>query len=169
MVLKPQDVVILLRLVSLGEKEWTYPALAHELSMSASEVHAGVKRAIAARLMDASRQRPILGALEEFLVHGVRYAFPPDRGGLTRGLGTGCAGPPLQNLITQPDAPPPVWPDPGGDMQGLSFSPLYRTVPDAARRDSGSYELLALTDAIRDGGAREREVAARELRARLKG
>lgn len=168
MVLKPQDIFILLKLVSLGEREWTYPVLAHELSMSASEVHAGVRRAIAARLIDASRQRPILGALEEFLVHGVRYAFPPDRGGLVRGLRTGCAAPPLQNLITQPDSPPPVWPDPEGKTQGFSFSPLYRTVPDAARRDRGLYELLALTDAIRGGGAREREVAARELRARLK-
>ena len=76
--------------------------------------------------------------------------------------------PNLQNLITQPDSPPPVWPDPEGDTQGFSFSPLYRTVPDAARRDHCLYELLALTDAIRDGGARERDVAARELRARLK-
>lgn len=168
MVLKPQDIVILLKLVSLGEKEWSYPALAHELSMSASEVHAGVKRAVAARLMDASRQRPILQALEEFLVHGVRYAFPPDRGGLTRGVRTGYAGPPLRDLIAQPQSPPPVWADPEGDAQGFSFSPLYRTVPGAARRDPILYELLALTDAIRDGGARERNVAARELRARLK-
>lgn len=168
MLLKPQDVFILLKLASLGETEWTYSGLAHELGMSASEVHKGVKRAVAARLMDASRQRPILGALEEFLVHGVRYAFPPDRGSLTRGLATGYAGPPLRDLITQPDSPPPVWPDPEGDAQGFSFSPLYRTVPDAARRDARLYELLALTDAIRDGGAREREVAARELRARLR-
>ncbi len=167
MVLKPQDVFILLKLVSLGEREWSYAGLAQELGMSASEVHKGVKRAVAARMLDASRQRPILRALEEFLVHGVRYAFPPDRGSLTRGLATGYAGPPLRELIAQPDSPPPVWPDPEGEAQGFSFSPLYRTVTDAARRDARLYELLALTDAIRDGGAREREVAARELRARL--
>lgn len=169
MVLKPQDVLILLKLVSVGQGDWSYPSLAHDLSMSASEVHAGVKRAVAARLMDASRQRPNLQALEEFLVHGVRYAFPPDRGGPTRGLTTGCAGPPLRDLITQPDSLPPVWPHPEGDTQGFSFSPLYRTAPEAARRDGGLYELLALTDAIRDGGARVREVATRELLKRLQG
>ncbi len=167
MVLKPQDVFILLKLVALGERDWTYPGLAQELGMSASEVHKGVRRAVAARLMDASRQRPVLGALEEFLVHGVRYAFPPDRGSLTRGLVTGYAGPPLRNLIVQPEAPPPVWPDPEGDTQGVSFSPLYRTVPGAARRDARLYELLVLADALRGGGARERELASRELGARI--
>ncbi len=167
MVLKPQDLFILLKLVSLGPREWSYASLAGDLCMSASEVHAGVKRAVAARLMDASRQRPTLGALDEFLMHGVRYAFPPDRGGPSRGVATAYAGPPLRDLLTQPDAPPPVWPDPQGDAQGFSFSPLYRTVPEAARKDRALYELLVLTDALRDGGAREREVAARELRARL--
>jgi hypothetical protein len=101
-------------------------------------------------------------------VHGVRYAFPPDRGGLTRGVQTGYAAPPLRDLIAQPKSPPPVWADPEGDAQGFSFSPLYRTVPGAARRDPILYELLALTDAIRDGSARERDIATRELRARLK-
>jgi hypothetical protein len=117
--------------------------------------------------MDASRQRPILGALDEFLVHGVRYAFVPDRGGPSRGVATAYAGPPLRYLLTQPDAPPPVWSDPLGDTQGFSFSPLYRTAPEAARKDPALYELLVLPDALRDGGAREREVAVRELRARL--
>lgn len=168
MVLKPQDVFILLKLISLGPRTWSYPSLADGLCMSASEVHAGVKRAIAARLIDSSRQQPIVRALEEFLIHGVRYAFPPDRGGPTRGLPTAYAGPPLRDLMTQPDSPPPVWPDPEGEVQGFSFSPLYRTAPKAARKDPALYELLALTDAIRDGGAREREVAARELRSRLK-
>lgn len=167
MVLKPQDVFILLKLVALGAREWSYASVAGELCMSASEVHAGVKRAIAARLLDSSRQRPIRAALEEFLVHGVRYAFPPDRGGPSRGVSTAYAGPPLRDLLTQPSTPPPVWPDPQGDTQGYSFSPLYRTVPESARKDRALYELLVLTDAIRDGGAREREVAVRELRARL--
>jgi hypothetical protein len=37
----------------------------------------------------------------------------------------------------------------------------------AALRDDKLYELLALVDAIRDGRAREREIAARELKKRL--
>jgi hypothetical protein len=49
----------------------------------------------------------------------------------------------------------------------VEFSPLYKNVPEAARRDPKLYELLALVDAIRDGRAREREIAIDELKARI--
>lgn len=169
MTLKPQDIVILLKLVSLGDRPWSYNVLAVELAMSPSEVHSGVKRAAAARLLDPQRNVPILRALQEFLVHGVKYAFPPDRGPLTRGLPTAYAAPPLNTLIVLPDEPPPVWPAPEGKVRGYAFSPLYPSVPKAAAQDPALYELLALVDAIRDGRARERELAIKELTSRLEG
>lgn len=167
MTLKPQDIYILLKLVALGEGQWSYASVAGDLFMSASEVHAGIKRAIAARLMHSQGGQPLKKSLEEFLVHGVKYAFSPDRGGLTRGVPTGFAAPPLKDLISQPNEPPPVWPDPDGDTRGYEFSPLYKTVPKAALKDERLYELLAIVDAIRDGIAREREIAIKEIKARL--
>jgi hypothetical protein len=165
--LKPQDIYILLKLVALSKSPWSYSSVAGELFMSASEVHAGIKRAVAARLMHSQGGQPVKKSLEEFLIHGVKYAFPPDRGGLTRGVPTGYAAPPLKDIISQPNEPPPVWPDPDGDTRGYEFSPLYKTVPKAALRDRTLYELLAIVDAIRDGRAREREIAIKELKARL--
>jgi len=167
MVLKPQDIVILLKLVTIGEHQWSYSTLANELSMSPSEVHSGIGRAAAARLFDHQRKVPILKSLLEFLVHGVKYSFPPDKGQLTRGVPTSYAAPPLNSLIVQSDEPPPVWPDPEGNVRGYEFSPLYRSVPKAVAHDNALYELLALVDAIRDGRARERELAVKELTARL--
>ena len=170
MILKPQDVVILLKLVALGRELWTYQRLAVELSISQSEAHAGVRRAVAARLMSdatTAEGRPVLQALAEFLVHGVRYAYPPERGALTRGMPTGYAAPPLNELITQPDEPPPVWSYAEGRVRGYSLAPLYPSVPAAAARDARLYELLALVDAIRDGRARERSLAAKEIEKRL--
>lgn len=170
MILKPQDVVIMLKLVALGPQPWTYQRLAVELAMSQSEVHAGVRRAVAARLMSdatTSAGRPILPALKEFLIHGVRYAYPPERGELTRGIPTGYAAPPLNTLIVQPGEPPPVWPYAEGTVRGYRFAPLYPSVPVAAMRDPQLYELLALLDALRDGRARERALAAKELGSRL--
>src|SRR5687767_10937991 len=111
--------------------------------------------------------RPVLPSLLEFLVHGVRYAYPPDRGALTAGMPTGYAAPPLDKVIVQPDEPPPVWPYAQGMVRGYSFAPLYPSVPAAAARDPKLYELLALVDAIRDGRARERDLAAKELALRL--
>ena len=115
MILKPQDIVIMLKLVVRGDSKWSYPSLSYELSMSASEVHAGVKRAAAARLMDLHRKIPLKSNLIEFIIHGVKYAYPPDRGGITRGMPTGYAAMPLRELIIQSDEPPPVWP---GRVQG---------------------------------------------------
>ena len=167
MILKPQDIFIMLKLVVWNRPKWSYPALSHELSMSASEVHAAVKRAAAARLMDLDRKIPVKSNILEFLIHGVKYAYPPDRGGITRGIPTGYAAQPLRDLIMQPDEPPPVWPDPEGQVRGYEFSPLYSSVPNASKVDPKLYELLALVDAIRDGRARERKIAIKEVQSRI--
>jgi hypothetical protein len=169
MILKPQDILILLKVLSIAGEKWSYASLARDLCMSTSEIHAGIKRSCAARLMDSPQGRPIKKALEEFLVHGVKYAFPPARGALTRGIPTGYAAPPLKDIISQPDEAPPVWPDPDGDTRGYEFSPLYKSVPAAARKDKTLYELLALVDALRDGKAREKDIAIKELKQRLAG
>ncbi len=60
-----------------------------------------------------------------------------------------------------------VWPDVDGKVMGQSVAPLHATVPVVAKSHPKLYELLALVDAIRLGGARERELAAKELRNRL--
>jgi len=167
MMLKPQDICILLKLVAQGKSEWSYSSLARELIMSPSEVHAGIKRATTARLYDSHRKTPNKKALEEFIVHGVKYAYPPELGGLTRGIPTSYAAPPLNRIISQPSEDPPVWPFAEGDVMGFAFSPLFRSVPKAVSIDSKLYELLALVDAIRGGRARERDIAVREIRNRL--
>ena len=127
------------------------------------------QEAPAAGLIDLEMTGPIRKNLEEFLVHGVKYAFPPQRGGLTRGIPTGYAAPPLKKIISRTDDPPPVWPYPEGTVRGYEFAPLYRSVPKAVASDPHLYELLALVDAIRGGRARERELAIKELGRRLKG
>ena len=166
--LKPQDIYILLKLIALDAGQWTYASLAEDLFMSTSEVHAGIKRAVSAHLMDTDRGFPLIKSLEEFLIHGIKYAFSPEKGALTRGIPTGYAAPPLKNMIIQTNEPPPVWPDPEGDTRGYEFSPLYKSVTKAARKDKMLYELLAIVDAIRDGRAREREIAIKELKIRLR-
>ena len=167
--LKPQDVMVLLKLVAIGDQQWAYNRLAVELGMSASEVHSAVKRVLAAGLAIQIKDeiRPNIRNLEEFLLHGLRYVFLPERGQLSRGMPTAYAAPPLVDKMVPDKEPPPVWPDPEGEVRGMAFSPLYKSAPHAARQDSLLYELLALVDAIRGGRAREREIAGKELRMRL--
>jgi hypothetical protein len=73
----------------------------------------------------------------------------------------------LKDRITGGGDAVPVWPDPEGEVRGEELRPLYRSVPEAARRDPALYELLALVDAIRAGRARERTIAIEELKRRL--
>jgi hypothetical protein len=169
MLLKPQDVVVLLKFVALGQRDWTYAWLGVQLGMSPSQLHAAVKRALAAQLAVRSGEHIVAHRrnLEEFLVHGIKYVFVPERGELTRGMPTGYAAPPLVNYFASAEEPPPVWPTPNGSVRGQAFSPLYSLVPGAAARDDRLYELLALVDALRGGRARERDLAIKELRKRL--
>lgn len=167
MMLKPQDVLICLKIALHGGQAWSYQSLADALFLSPSEAHAGAKRAEAARLLDLRRKTVYRSALTEFLIHGVRYAYPPQRGGLTRGVPTGYAAPPLAYQFSSVQGDPPVWPTPEGRVRGYEFLPLYPSVPKAAAGDEQLYELLALVDAIRDGRAREVSLAAGELKARL--
>jgi len=166
MMLKPQDIVILLKLVCQGSERWSYNQLAYELVMSPAEVHAGIKRTIQSGLFDPHQRCPIKQALFEFLKHGIRYSFPPDRGGPTRGMPTGSIAAPLLDEFVEVDENP-VWPTPDGERRGYEFSPLYKTAPQAAQKDQGLYELLSLVDAIRGGRTRERNQAILELEKRL--
>jgi len=169
MVLKPQDVLVLLKLIAIDGNNWSYNGLAVELGMSPAEVHAAAKRALAAQLAVKRDGKlfPNVRNLEEFLIHGIRYVFVPERGDVTRGIPTLYAAAPLKNEIVSSSEPPPVWPDPEGESRGASFSPLYRSVPRAARVDKQLYELLVLVDAIRAGRARERSMAISVIKKRL--
>lgn len=168
--LKPQDILVLLKLVALGKKPWTFNELAVDLGMSPSEVHGAAKRAMAAKLAlkDNDTIRPNIRNLEEFLLHGIQYVFMPERGELNRGMPTSYAAEPMASYIVADNEPPPVWPDPQGQVRGMSFSPLYKSAPIAANKDAKLYELLTLVDSIRDGRAREKDIAVKELKKRLK-
>ena len=167
MVAKSLDVYSLAKL--LVEKEMrAYAVVAKELSMSASEFHAAVQRLIQAGLVDGETRKPRKKSVEEFLLHGVRYVFPAIPGPVTRGVATAHAAAPLKDLISS-DAGGmcPFWPDAGGTMRGYSIEPLHPSAPRAAQMDSALYELLALIDALREGRARERQIAGEQLHKRI--
>jgi DNA-binding Lrp family transcriptional regulator len=166
MVTKPQDVLVALKLCIEGARK-SYADLGQELGMSASEVHAAVRRLGDARLVDPETREVRREALRNFLIHGVPHAFPASAREITRGTPTAWAAPVLSGKFSASDQMPPVWPDPDGKVQGTAVQPLYRSVPHAARRDPALYDLLALVDALRIGSARERSLAEKEITLRL--
>ena len=168
--LLPQDVVVLAKLLGYRDGRPSLLRMAVELFLSASQVHAALSRLAAARLVvkDVRESRANARAAEEFLVHGVKYMFPAVRGGVARGMLTSYAAPPLDHQISRGPDLPPVWPFATGQHRGVSLEPLHRMVPLAAEADRSLYELLALVDALRDGRARERSLAEREIVKRVR-
>jgi hypothetical protein len=167
--LKPQDLVVVLKIAANPERLSSISDLSKALFLSASEVHACLQRCQRAHLMtkDEDGVRPIRANVGEFLLHGVRYTFPAVTGGVSLGFPTAYAMTPLLEEIVQPADLAPVWPHPKGTMRGSVLVPLYPTVPDAALIDRNLYELLALIDAIRVGTARERGLAADHIKRKL--
>ena len=161
MKLLPQDVLIMIKLVVSKQPGWSYSSLAHDLCMSPSMIHSSIGRSSQARLFDLYLRRPRKKALEEFLIHGVKYAFPADIGSMTRGVPTAYASPAFKNHISYSEGEIYVWPYPKGEQRGLSFSPLYSSVPEIVMHgnDEELYYALGLIDAIRLGRSREMKFA----------
>ncbi|HEY3435719.1 MAG TPA: hypothetical protein VGK41_08705 [Solirubrobacterales bacterium] len=118
-------------------------------------------------LYQPKRRAVVPGPLTELLLHGARFVYPPERSGEARGLPTAWAAPPLTDVLVSREENPPIWPDAMGEVRGFAIEPLHSAVPDAARRDHRLWELLALFDAIRIGGPRERGLAGEMLEERI--
>ncbi|MFA6303159.1 MAG: helix-turn-helix domain-containing protein [Legionella sp.] len=185
--LKPQDIVILLKILSMmvlnknDHAEYlSQNKLATLLCMSVSEVNAGIKRLVQSGLLapvltDDPKNKiiflPNKSACEECLISGVKYFFPVELGSYTRGIATSYAAPILEKQFILGDDPIPVWPYGEGDKRGLALEPLYSSVPKSLAQypDQTFYELLVLVDAIRSGRAREKNIATALLKEKIHG
>ena len=166
MIAKSLDIYALAKL-TLEESARPYAVVAGELGMSASEFHAAVQRLGHSGLVEPKERRIRQGAVREFLIHGLRYVFPVVMGGLTRGIPTSFAAPPVAEFISFDKENIPVWPDASGEKLGYGVEPLHPSAPMAARQDARLYEILALIDALREGRKRERQIAEDELLKRI--
>jgi hypothetical protein len=163
--LKPQDIVLLLKIVSDKNPGWNQKPVAQALGLSQSEVSEAVSRCKYAGLLAPDGKTVMKTALFEFLKFGLRYVFPQHPGAVVRGVPTSHSAEPLKEEIQSNEVY--LWPYGKGNIRGHSILPLYPSVPEAALRDSKLHELLALTDALRVGRAREREIAIKELDKRF--
>lgn len=159
--LRPQDVVTAIKIVLLASRPTTYLELSQELHLSVSEVYASSQRLRAAALLSSNTQEFLINraGLREFIIHGVKYAFPALLGASVRGVVTGIDGSRLRDEFAGAGESVLVWPDPDGRQRGISILPFYPKVTLAVRSDSAMYEALALVDVLRAGAAREREAA----------
>lgn len=164
-----QDIALLLKLAIQDDPHIRSKVLAQQLFLSPSEVSKALKRCIQAGLLyvSGSEKRVNRPALLEFLVHGLKYVFPAERGTMARGVPTSVATEPLKAKFAEVDEPPPVWPYAQGKVRGIALAPLYAGAPKAALEDPSFHSVLALCDAIRSGRTRERNLAIEFLTKEL--
>lgn len=184
--MKSQDIVVLLKLVSLQEQEkqanFSKQALSGEdahsvrgleslLGISKTEINASIKRSSLSGLLtkdrDTGRPKPNRRSLHNFIVHGLKFTFPATAGAMTRGMRTAFAAPMLRSELISGGEYIYVWPFAEGRDIGQSVKPLFKSVPEASQKDERLYEYLALIDAIRLGNQRETNLAGELLSQRL--
>lgn len=165
--LRPQDTLLLLKLISAEGRRWRQVDLAGELGLSQAEVANGLVRLKRAGLVDEEKKKAFRLATIEFLLYGLKYFYPAELGPFVRGTATGHSAKPLKGKLIIEEGGEWVWPDATGSVRGIALHPIYPSVPNAAKKDPILYELMALVDSVRAGGARERKLAEEALRKRL--
>lgn len=154
------DVVLAIRLLWPAA---TLAEVATELGVVQSQVHSGIKRLAIAGLVLPGTRKTNRHALQEFIEHGVRYAFAAQIGKETTGVPTAHSAPSMATEIDSIDTI--VWPAASSpnSVRGLSVAPLYPKAIVLAELSPRTYAIAALVDVFRIGRARERSIASRQL------
>ena len=155
--MRPHDVVVLLKIISLQGENWFNKDLSAELFISPSEISESLNRSMIARLISPDKRRVQKNALLKFIENGIGFVFPVELGAIVRGMATAHSAPILQEFFISKSVY--VWPDPTGDSKGEAVAPLYPNQVKAALIDENLYQMLSLLDAIRIGKPRECEKA----------
>lgn len=163
--LKPQDILILLSILIQESDEWKNKDIAELCGISPAEVTESLKRSVLAQLINSQKRSIFRSNLLEFIIHGIRYAFPPVLGTVVRGIPTAHSAEPLNKLI-QSTTEQYVWASPEGTIRGIEITPLYHSV-SAVVKCKQLYEILALIDAVRIGRTREKSFAIELLTKRI--
>jgi len=153
--------ILLKKITSEGQNKLKKD-LATSLGISPSEVTESLERSRISQLVDNSKEKVNTLALKDLLVYGLKYVFPIQLGNVVRGIPTFVSAPPLSDKIME-GKDKYVWPCKNGSVRGISIEPLYKTVEQAIAQDNELYQLLVITDTLRIGKVREREIALQEL------
>lgn len=165
--MRPQDVVVLLKIIALNHDLWLNSDLAKSLKISPSEISEVLNRCKIAGLIDSNKRKVNINSFMDFLVFGLRYVFPVEPGAIVKGIPTAHSAPPLnQQILSGGDEY--VWLSAKGTQRGQAIEPLFKTIPQIAQEDNLFYELIALVDTLRVGRTREINTAKVELEKRLK-
>jgi len=165
--MRPQDIAVLLKIISIRHDKWRNIDIANAVGISPSEVSEALNRCKIARLIDSKKKKVNINSFIEFLVYGLKYVFPTEPGASVKGTPTAHSASPINEHISSV-TDVYVWPNAKGTHRGQAIEPLYKTIPHIVQDDKLFYELLTIIDTIRVGRVREIKIAIDELNKRLR-
>ena len=155
--MRPQDIVILLKLIIDSNQEIRIKNLSTKLYISASEISESLNRSSISGLIDPKSREVDREMFLKFLEFGLPYVFPAQLGPVMNGIYTAHSESSLYLNFSSVEKL--VWADEQGKERGQTLLPLYSTVIKAVKKDGALYRLLALCDIIRIGNSLDKNKA----------
>ena len=162
----PQDIVILLKMTTNSKTTWYSTDLSQALKISVPEISKSLERCRKAKLLDKSNQKVNITALQNYLIHTIKFAYPIQPGEFSMGIPTAFSATPIKEQFYK-GAKEFVWASHRGSLKGQTVEPLYKTVPEIAKNEPELYELLVIVDTLRIGKEGEIEIAGKQLKIKF--
>lgn len=93
--MRPQDIVVLLKIISIHDLKWRNIDIANALQLSPSEVSEALNRCKIAGQIDSKKRDVHTNSFKEFLIYGLKYVFQVEPGAIVRGILTAHSAPPV--------------------------------------------------------------------------
>ncbi|MBI9054760.1 MAG: winged helix-turn-helix transcriptional regulator [Bacteroidales bacterium] len=146
--MRPQDIVVLLKIIALKHNDWYNSDLAQSLKISPSVISEVLNRCKMAGLIDSKKRKVNINSFIEFLIYGFRYVIPTQPGAIVKGIPTAHSASPIKEHISS-GSDIYVWANAKGTHRGQAIEPLFKSIPKIVQEDKGFYELLIIIDTIR--------------------
>ena len=71
--MRPQDIVVLLKIISVQDNNWRNIDIANAIKISPSEVSEALNRCKIAKLIDSKKRKVHINSFKEFLIYGTYF------------------------------------------------------------------------------------------------
>lgn len=162
-VIKPQDVVILGKLISA--KVWpSQKEIGDSLKLSQAEVSHALKTLGHVGLINLTTKKINKLAITEFITHALKYLYPIEKKGTGRGILIGPSSSTFKGKV-QSDEYNYIWPDSNGDSKGIVVTPLLPELSSSVMENEILYKFLNVVEIFRGlGGVRHIQEAQKILK-----
>jgi hypothetical protein len=166
-VIKPQDIVILGKLIS--EKLWpSQKEIADSLNLSQAEISHALNTLDHIGLINLSNKKINKLAITEFVTHALKYLYPIEKKGTGRGILIGPSSSIFKEKVRSDDYNY-IWPNSNGDSKGIIVTPLLPELSSTVLSNEIMCQFLNVVEVFRGlGGVRHVQEAQKILKYILK-